>query len=50
MSLLMEALRKAEGRAKVWEDNASRLRAALTMRKPDGPTDCKAAWQEIRKP
>ena len=46
----VQALRKAEGRAKVWEDNSARLRKALTSRKPDGPQDCKAAWQEIRKP
>ena len=45
-----QALRKAEGRAKVWEDNSARLRAVLTSRKPSDPQDCKAAWAEIRKP
>lgn len=44
-----QALKAAEGKAKVWTDNAVRLQAALTARKPDGPKDCKAAWQEIRK-
>lgn len=44
-----KALAKATGAAKVWEDNAVRLQAALTNRKADGPQDCKAAWQEIRK-
>jgi len=44
-----KALAKAEVRAKVWDDQAKRLQAALTARKPDGPKDCKAAWQEIRK-
>lgn len=45
-----QALRKAEGRAKVWEDNSARLRTVLTSRKPDGPKDCKAAWETIRDP
>lgn len=44
-----EALRKAEGRAKVWDDQAKRLQAILTSRKPSDPQDCKAAWQELRK-
>ena len=44
------ALRKAEGRARVWDEQAKRLSAALTSRKPDGPKDCTAAWAEIRKP
>ena len=44
----VQALRKAEGRAKVWEDNSKRLRDALTSRKPDGPQDCKSAWSAIR--
>ena len=44
-----KALTAAEGRAKVWTDNATRLQAALTARKPDGPKDCSAAWAEIRK-
>lgn len=44
-----KALAKAEGKAKVWEDNAFSLRAVLTNRKPTDPQDCKAAWQEIRK-
>ena len=45
-----QALRKAEGRAKVWESNAAGLRTVLLNRKPDGPKDCAAAWAEIRKP
>ena len=45
-----QALAKAEGRAKVWDEQAKRLQAALTGRKPTDATDCKAAWQEIRKP
>src|SRR5690349_18907057 len=44
-----QALRKAEGRAKVWDDQAKRLSAILTSRKPTDPQDCKAAWTEIRK-
>lgn len=44
------ALKAAEGKAKVWQDNAVRLQGVLTARKPDGPKDCKAAWEEIRKP
>lgn len=44
-----QALAKAEVKGKVWQDNAARLQAVLTARKPDGPKDCKAAWQEIRK-
>lgn len=45
-----QALAKAEGRAKVWEDNSARLRAVLASRKPTDPQDCKSAWTEIRKP
>ncbi len=44
-----QALRKAEAKGKVWQDNAIRLQAVLASRKPEGPKDCKAAWQEIRK-
>lgn len=44
-----QALAKAEGKARVWQDNATRLQRVLTARKPDGPKDCKAAWEEIRK-
>jgi len=44
------ALLKAEGRARVWDEQAKRLTAILTTRKPDGPKDCAAAWAEIRKP
>lgn len=43
------ALAAASGRAKVWEDNAARLRAVLTAPRKDAPTDCKSAWTEIRK-
>ena len=45
-----KALSKAEERAKTWDADATRLRNALTARKPDGPRDCKAAWEAIRKP
>lgn len=44
----VQALRKAEGKAKVWEDNAALLRKALTSRKPTDPQDCKSAWETIR--
>jgi nitric oxide reductase large subunit len=44
-----QALRKAEGRAKVWDDQAKRLTAILAARKPTDPQDCKAAWVELRK-
>lgn len=44
-----QALIKAEGKAKVWEDNAVRLQSVLTNRKPTDPRDCAAAWKEIRK-
>ena len=46
-----QALAKASQSAKVWEDNAARLRAVLTAPRPAGepvPTDCKAAWATIR--
>ena len=43
-----KAIAKAEVKAKVWTDNALRLQAVLTARKPTDATDCKAAWQEIR--
>lgn len=47
-----KALAGATQKARTWEDNAARLRAVLTAPRPAGeaaPTDCKAAWQEIRK-
>ena len=47
------ALRKAEGKAKVWEGQAGRLTAILTAPRPAGevaPTGCIQAWEEIRKP
>ena len=44
-----EALRKAEGRARVWDDQARRLTAILTSPKPPG-AGCREAWAEIRKP
>ena len=44
-----QALAKASQKAKVWEDNASRLRKVLTDRKPDAPMSCTEAWKEIRK-
>ena len=43
-----QALAKAEGRAKVWTDNATRLQAVLTARKPTDAQDCKSAWGDIR--
>lgn len=43
-----QALRKAEGRARVWDDNAARLRAILASRKPTDPQDCAEAWETIR--
>ena len=48
-----QALAAASGKARVWEDNAARLRAAMTAVRPAGeaaPTDCGSAWREIRKP
>ena len=47
-----QALAKASQSAKVWEDNAARLRAVLTAPRKAGeavPTTCEAAWKEIRK-
>jgi len=44
-----QALAKAEGRAKVWDEQAKRLQAALTARKPTDSKECKDAWQELRK-
>ena len=41
-------LRAAEARARTWAEDSARWRKALEGRKPDGPQDCKAAWQEIR--
>ncbi len=45
-----KALSKAEGRAKVWTDNALRLQSILASRKPTDAKDCKSAWADIRKP
>lgn len=44
-----KALARAQGRARVWEDNAVKLQNALKNRKPTDPQDCMAAWREIRK-
>ena len=47
-----QALAKASQKARVWEDNAARLRAVLTAPRKAGeaaPTSCEAAWKEIRK-
>lgn len=44
------ALAKAEGKARVWTDQAVRLQAALTGRKPTDAQDCRSAWEAIRKP
>ena len=49
-AIAAQALAKAEAKGKVWDADAKRLRDALTARKPDGPKDCKAAWETIRKP
>ena len=43
-----KALAKAEGRARVWDDQAKRLTALLTAPKPQG-AGCREAWAEIRK-
>ena len=48
-----QALAGATKKARVWEDNAAKLRAVLTAPRKAGeavPTDCKAAWDEIRRP
>ena len=48
-----QALAGATQKARVWEDNAARLRAVLTAPRKAGeavPTSCDAAWAEIRKP
>ena len=48
-----QALATASQKARVWEDNAARLRAVLTAPRKAGeavPTSCDAAWAEIRKP
>ena len=45
-----QALRKAEGKSKIWEDNATRLRSILTNRKPTDDQSCIAAWKTIREP
>ena len=48
-----KALAGASERAKVWEDNAARLRAVLTAPRKAGdkaPESCVEAWAEIRKP
>jgi len=49
-SAAKKALAKAEGKSKVWENNAVRLQNVLTNRKPDGDKSCAGAWKEIRKP
>ena len=46
-----QALAGATQKARVWEDNAARLRAVLTAPRKAGeaaPTSCNAAWKEIR--
>lgn len=46
------ALRKAEDKARVWDDQARRLTAVLTAPRPAGeaaPTDCRSAWSVIRE-
>ncbi len=45
-----QELASATKRGKVWEDNALRLQAVLSGRKPDGDKSCAGAWAEIRKP
>ena len=48
-----KALAGATQKARIWEDNAARLRAVLTAPRKAGeaaPTSCEAAWVEIRKP
>lgn len=44
-----QALAKAEARAKTWDDQAKRLTAALTARKPTDSKECRDAWAELRK-
>lgn len=41
------ALRKAEERARTWDEQARRLQAVLTNRQPGGPKTCSEAWAEI---
>ena len=51
-AMASQALAKASESAKVWEDNAARLRAVLTAPRKSGeaaPTSCVEAWKEIRK-
>ena len=45
------ALAKAEGRVRVWQDNALRLQSVLANRRasPEPPKDCKAAFSDIRE-
>jgi hypothetical protein len=45
-----KALKVAEGRAATWDAQAAHLRGVLNRRNATDPQDCKAAWQEIRKP
>lgn len=45
------ALAAAKVKGKVWEDQAARLTAVLTAKRPPdkpAPTDCRSAWNEIR--
>lgn len=44
-----QAARKADDRARVWDEQAKRLQVVLTSRKLDGDKSCAAAWAEIRK-
>lgn len=44
-----KALAKAEGRARVWDEQAKRLQDVLTRRKPTDDNSCGAAWAELRK-
>ena len=46
-----QALAKAEAKARVWDDQAKRLRAILTQPRASGPapTTCDAAWKAIRE-
>ena len=42
-----KALRKAETRARTWDDHAKRLRSILTARKPEEVKSCSDAWAKI---
>lgn len=46
-----QALRKAEDRARTWDEQARRLTEIISKRKTDPsgmPSDCKSAWEVIR--